>query len=1130
MLAFLSTFSEAVATEQVITDKVSALTKVVVGLPQSHSVASIVQYQKLTQFIKAYWSYWGQQYNYQISFAEFPVDEMQNALNKHDIDIISTGFYESKNRTKYLYSIPYIGLKTVLYRHVNAQDKNKTISVLAPRYFQTKIGNRLLRKNVHSSVKLFSSEPDYVWSWAPITAEIEYKKSAYSGIYISEYLEESVPLRAVTRYFDRQLMLNVNRGIRNLNKEKIDYLWHHFFPSKESVFDLLAGTYTPKVSQKNQELLIDNPVLTFAYIAQGAAPYFIENDISVKGYYIDFLAALTKSIGITFEEKRYSSFYEVLGALKKQQVDIFPGLFKTDKGSNYLQFTHGIDQAKLAIVSYKSYDKIEKLTGLHVAAVRGLHETEILKRYLPNIKLSVFSTSEDAMLAVANRDVDAYFGNILNIANLMATMHVSNLHIYKVDEIQDDLALRIGVNKNNSKLVPLLNIGIQHLGVDFQESLHLGWQQQLLTSLDDNFKTRIIDRVMLFSAVIIIIFVLLFCFYKWQLDERRKQQLKIEKALKKSEIATIKAVELAKSKTEFLARMSHEIRTPMNGVLGMAEALTFTNLSPEQEDLLGTLNSSARNLMALLNDVLDFSKMDAGKLTLETLPTDINTVLQGVMDTFRHKATSSGLNFNFFIDENLNQNYLSDGVRLMQVVNNIISNSLKFTEKGYVELRAQLIDDHYSETDGIIKQLIHIEVRDSGIGIPENKLTTLFDPFVQAEGDITRRFGGTGLGLSICKEIIDEMQGTITVHSKIDFGSVFTIALPLTVVDVLPLDKGKTKSKSKPKSAVHLSHVKLLLAEDNTVNRKVIEGQLKRLGITQLTLAVNGVEALEYYKKGDYDIVISDCHMPEMDGFELAGELQKLKVQQKPWIIALTADALSGASKRCIDAGFNDYLSKPCPSELLESKLLAGLLEVSNDRSEFIYVEEVALTPQVADYSLSEDDFTTLFNQTPFHDAVINNTEVIDSGRENNNELAQFLFIEPQGATSLRGENIVATFTHLDIAHVVETNAGDEELIDIIFQAFLQGVENDCKALNTLHAQKNKQGLQSCAHRIKGCVLYLGASVLGDLACELELKALSLPDHELKDKVATLRSGLTLLASEVCDYQNKKEGINNEVA
>lgn len=1055
-LVFISHINVVIAND-------APMTKVVIGVAQAPEHSEETQYHRMMEFIKAYWLYWGEQYQYQVSFAVYPLHEMQSALMRRDIDIISSGFYEPLKQPNFLFSIPYLGLKTILYRHVNAKDKNTTISVLEPRFFQTEIGNRLKRKLVRNSNRLFSSEPDYVWSWSPLIAEFEYQKSIYYGNYVSEYLDEKIPIRAITRYFERNLMLDINKGIRELSRAKLEALWRQLLTSDSNDFELLAGNYTQKITQQSHELLVNNPVLTFAYIRTGSAPYFIENEIDVKGYYIDYLEALSKSTGVTFTAKSYDTFREALVALKKQEVDILPGLFKTDNRSNYVSFTHAIDQAQLAIVGYDNYNSIKKLKGIPIAVVRGLHETTILKRYLSNSQMTFFTTAEEAMKALANREVEAYFGNILNIANLMSTTHVSNAQIYKVDDLEDDLALRIGVNKNNRQLVNLLNIGIQDLGVDFQKKLHLGWQQALLTSQDNTLQQRLVNKIITFSVIVIIIFTLLFSFYQWQLRQRREQQLRVEKALQESKVATEKAVVLAKSKTEFLARMSHEIRTPMNGVLGMAEALTFTDLSPDQQDLLDTLNSSARNLMALLNDVLDFSKMDAGKLTLEALPAELNVILQGVMDTFRHKAESSGLNFNLFIDENLNGTYLIDGVRLMQVINNLVSNSLKFTESGYVELRAQLIDDQYGLLNGETQHLIHIEVRDTGIGITANKINTLFDPFVQAEGDITRRFGGTGLGLSICKEIVDEMQGTISVDSKIQFGSVFTVALPLIIVDELPIEKRVEKVTNDAVIQAQLASLNILLAEDNVVNRKVIEGQLKRIGIKNLTSAVNGEEALEMFKQAQYDIVISDCHMPKMDGFSLASELKKLKQAERPWIIALTADALSGAAKRCLEAGFDDYISKPCPSEVLSGKLSFALSKLSNISD----LGELTETPLIS-------------IQTFDH------------------------------------------FTHLNVGHVIDMNEGDEGLIEVIFQAFLQSVDNDCQELKHLVEEKQWQNLKMSAHRIKGCVLYLGAQSLGDIACEIETHALSLDEVILEEKVKILAEALNLLKQEVKAYHLNK--------
>ena len=427
---------------------------------------------------------------------------------------------------------------------------------------------------------------------------------------------------------------------------------------------------------------------------------------------------------------------------------------------------------------------------------------------------------------------------------------------------------------------------------------------------------------MIASGVLIVFLLMCFMFYRHQLGRRKEIQATLEQALKDAEQAKREAEELTLAKSDFLARMSHEIRTPMNGVLGMAEALSFTKLDKEQEDLLYTLNGSARNLMALLNDVLDFSKMDAGKLTLESVNCELNSLMTSVVGNFKHKATAKDLSINSRVDAQIGGAYQCDSTRLMQVLNNLVSNSVKFTQHGFVELSAQLIAADYKQDDnGASYDLIGFQVRDSGIGIAKEKLDTLFDPFVQADGDITRRFGGTGLGLSICNEIVSEMGGEIRVSSVIGHGSLFSITLPLQVDRSVEVVEQGVSFSDLP-TGNQLEQIRLLFAEDNEVNRKVIGGQLKRLGVNFDT-AENGLIAYnKFLDDPSYDVVLSDCHMPEMDGFTLATKISTEFSNNKPHLIAITADALSGAAKRCMAAGFDDYISKPCPLDVLESKLM----------------------------------------------------------------------------------------------------------------------------------------------------------------------------------------------------------------
>jgi len=264
-----------------------------------------------------------------------------------------------------------------------------------------------------------------------------------------------------------------------------------------------------------------------------------------------------------------------------------------------------------------------------------------------------------------------------------------------------------------------------------------------------------------------------------------------------------------------------------------------------------------------------------------------------------------------------------------------VSNSVKFTHEGFVELSAQLIASDYKRSaDGQHYDLIGFQVRDSGIGIAKDKLNALFDPFVQADGDITRRFGGTGLGLSICSEIVAEMGGEIRVSSVIGHGSLFSISLPLLVDNAEKVIKHDDALGAMP-TVNQLGKLNVLFAEDNEVNRKVIGGQLKRLGV-HFDIAENGRIAYDkYLENPTYDVILSDCHMPEMDGFTLAKTIAAEFSNNKPAMIAITADALSGAAKRCLSAGFDDYISKPCPLDVLENKLLQAANIAMVEESDF---------------------------------------------------------------------------------------------------------------------------------------------------------------------------------------------------
>lgn len=434
------------------------------------------------------------------------------------------------------------------------------------------------------------------------------------------------------------------------------------------------------------------------------------------------------------------------------------------------------------------------------------------------------------------------------------------------------------------------------------------------------------------ASIVLIIFIiitgLLVRFYIRQLNYRKASQHKVEQALAVAQDARDEAEKLAEAKINFLARMSHEIRTPMNGVLGMAESLTFTKLTSQQKDLLGTLTDSAESLLVLLNDILDFAKMDAGKLILESKPVDLQALAQRAINGFNHLQKEKSVSLRLTIDYALHTIYWTDSLRLMQVLNNLLSNAVKFTGQGQIHLSMFLVSrtkegDNFYDT-------IKISVKDTGIGINEKQQQQLFSPFIQADSAVTRKYGGTGLGLSICQEIVNAMGSNIAIESEVNAGSEFAFNLTLKQAKSTEysLNGEQAHHSNKTNNDEIFSPLKVLMAEDNLVNIKVLSAQLKRLNITP-DIAENGQQALALCDKNDYDVVISDCHMPIVDGYELASSLAKKKVGRSPWLIAITADALEGTAEKCFKAGFDDYIAKPCTQKTITDKMHRALKKVT---------------------------------------------------------------------------------------------------------------------------------------------------------------------------------------------------------
>lgn len=523
-------------------------------------------------------------------------------------------------------------------------------------------------------------------------------------------------------------------------------------------------------------------------------------------------------------------------------------------------------------------------------------------------------------------------------------------------------------------------------------------------------------------------FGLIWCFRDITAKKQAElRQLQLMEALQK---AKEEAEEAVSTKAAFLAMMSHEIRTPINGVIGMTQLLAGTDVNPEQAKYIRTIQVSGEMLLSVINDILDFSKIESGKLELDNAPLDVRAVVRDIYDVQLVKAQEKKLKFEVDMHSNVPTYIVGDVTRIRQILLNLVSNALKFTDTGSVRIEVRLMLDEIPSPEHPFQLLF--SVSDTGIGITEEQMRRLFQPFSQATASTARKYGGTGLGLAICKKLVEIMGGKIQVESKTDLGSTFSFTVTTQIAKEQPvynfLDVMNKSTNLEGRLGDRLP-LKILIAEDNLINQELAMAMLIKMGY-QPDVVDNGLAVLEALQVNHYDLLLLDVQMPEMDGLETATYLvnhwHELHTgYERPTIIAMTASAMQGDREICLRAGMDDYISKPIMMDSLQRT-----------------IEKWALGLQADDIAIASQNTPRLISPSVIDRAAIKNLEQINP-------------------------KLIGRMVHLFTS----------EEAPILLQNLRQAIANN-----------DLKEVSYAAHTLKGSSNILGAKILGKLCLEVELK------------------------------------------
>jgi signal transduction histidine kinase/FixJ family two-component response regulator len=608
----------------------------------------------------------------------------------------------------------------------------------------------------------------------------------------------------------------------------------------------------------------------------------------------------------------------------------------TPEREKYLSFTEPYLSSPY-VIFIREEDKlildISGLTGKTVAVPRGFAVQELLARDYPQIRLALFDSDEKALQAVATGQADAYIGNLTVASHIIHRRGFSSLRVAASTPFKDQ-ALSMGARNDWPELPSIINTALASITEEEKTATR---NKYLAIKFEQGInKAEVLKWVLVFGAAVLGI-VLIFTFWNRRLSreigKRKQTEEDLKKARDDAEAAQGAAETANQAKSTFLANMSHELRTPMNAILGFAGLLSRdTGLAPEYQEKVNIIDRSGQHLLSMINDVLDLSKIEAGRVELQENPFDLVALIEEISVMIRSRAEEKGLSVVVETETVSFPSAKADVGKLRQILINLLGNAVKFTDEGGVTIRCATVPIPEEPT----RCHLVIEVEDSGLGIDPVRQAQIFEPFVQGVDVPVRK--GTGLGLSICKAYADLMGGTLEVESELGKGSLFRLQLPAEIDETADV---KSPADDKPR-VIGLAPTdktwRILVTDDNRENLLLLKSLLESVGFVVIE-AENGQEAVEAFKKESPDLVWMDMRMPVMDGYEAARQIRQCSGADTVPIIAITASAFSEQRHEILAAGCDDMVTKPFQAhEIFE--MMGRFLDI-----EYIYESDQEAAP-----------------------------------------------------------------------------------------------------------------------------------------------------------------------------------------